>query len=199
MSTTPSSSEFAPNLLNLHLICALRSQVHGAVTEAQSPSHPVQEPIVTPRSAAAAADSTELLASVYKRACLEESQLSSKKYRSHKPSQLRHHDSRVKREDLEEEGTDENLENGARGARGNEAASPSCIKAASSILRSSESDSQSPIPVLASIESSMYKFKSYSKQKYLSPNTASVASALSLLSGIPYHSQHWDGSPSRHL
>lgn len=194
---TLSLFEFAPNFLILHLICALQSQVHGAVTEAQSPRHPIQEPIVTPRSAAA--DSTELLASVYKRACLEESQLSSKKYRSHKPSQLRHHDSREKREDLEEEGTDENLENGVRGARGNEAASPSCVKAASSILRSSESDSQSPIPVLASIESSMYKFKSFSKQKYLSPNTASVASALSLLSGIPYHPQHWDGSPSRHL
>jgi hypothetical protein len=189
-----------PSYLNLHLNCVLQSPFKGAISEAQNVRHPTQEPIGTPCSTAAR--NTELLASVYKRACLEESQLSSKKQKhcpqkpSHslsdtqlKPfhSQMRHFDSKEEREHLkeEDEGTDENLENGARGTRYNEAASPSCVGTASSVPRPRESESQSPI--LASLETGIYKFKTYSKHKFLSPNTASVATALSLLSRIPYH------------
>jgi hypothetical protein len=123
---------------------------------------------------------------------LDESQLSSKKQKhwlqKQSNSQLRYLDSK-KREDLEEEeeGADENLVNGARGTRNNEAASPSYLRTASSssVPRISESGSQSPI--LAPLETGICKFKSHSKQKFLSPNTASVATSLSLLSRIPYH------------
>jgi hypothetical protein len=191
-----------PSYLNWRLNCVFQSPFKGAISEAQNVLHPTQEPIGTPCSTAAR--NTEPLASVYKRACFEESQLSSKKQKhcpqkpshshsdsqlkpSHSHSQMRHLDSKEICEDFkeEDEGTDENLENGAIGARYNEAASPSCAGTASSVPRLRESESQSPI--LASLETGIYKFKTYSKQKFLSPNTASVATALSLLSRIPYH------------
>lgn len=186
-----------PADLNMRLICAFQTLLKEAVSAAPNPRHPVREPIATPRSTAA--HNTEPMASICKRACQEDGELSSKKRRPGKPSQLRN-DTKAKREDIaeEEEGTDENLENGARGTRNNEAAaSPLLIRAASAIPRNSESDSQSPI--LASFETSICRITTSSKRNFLSPNTASVASALSLLSRIPRHLQPLDCSPVRHL